>query len=156
MLYSTLIDYFKAVGNAVPEIKQHYHGDAEEIMNFQTTKLDYPVLWTETPDFRLNGDMDSKVLVYTGNISLLDQTQSRDKSTIQEKLKATQEIALKLLFQLEKDAENNTHYYSMTSTNLVAIDPSMVDGAVGWRLDYVITTFPDFTAYCEGYQEINI
>ena len=156
MLYAQLTKYFEDIGDALVGIRQHYHGDADEILNIQNTTLNYPILWTETPDFTIIGDADSKQLQYKGHITVLDQTNARDKSTIQKMLKSTQEIAIKLLFQLEQDAARNNHRYSMTRTNLVAIDPSMVDSAVGWRLDYVITTYPDLSPYCEEYTPVLI
>ncbi len=152
MTYAQISQYFEDLINRVPELKDFFHGDYNDINENDKSSIQYPCLWIETPDAQIIGDEDSHQMRWSTALVVLSESDPNNKKTIKYEREITYRIAVKVLQTILYDATSEYHNFQLSNNGLVAIPPRYADHLIGWQIPISIDTSLNCTAITSGYQ----
>jgi hypothetical protein len=148
--YITLIDYFERIAISGPSpvtaslstsvggFKYFTEGDTFDIISAATSKLTYPVLWLETPTWKLEDEGSTMVF----NVALVALTKALKDNRRDQQLKRNdmETLLLAVLKQLNHDAMNarNKIRIDMNMVRATEIDRVWDSSNWGWRMEFEI------------------
>lgn len=136
--YSEYMAYFRSLYEANPDIKDFVSGDSNRILSQDRSKLDYPVLWVESPE--INWAFQNGVFkqIFQGAFVVLKNAQSEYWQQEDFAMDQTAKITAELIKQMRNDAENGIISMDSTRFNSNPILTYGHDNDHGWRTEVSI------------------
>lgn len=127
--------YFTALAEAHRDIRDFAYGNSERILNRQRSKIKYPLLWLEVPDFSENKFSEEGGVLYGSMVILMNYKKGDSKQYLEREeltLKIMQQIVARMI---EESAEGSIRLLS-NNIKIEACDPWSADNDLGWRIDF--------------------
>lgn len=158
MTYTDIKNYFETIAAAHRDIMDFREGDADEILEAERSKINYPCLWMETPDVSPEGDTDSYEFRWNGAYTILINSKTGNKDRVDYNLERAFLIASQILVRLRNDMMSGIFYRcSMSGASMERIFTINNDNDQGFRCQYSILAPPprkclDTSVWNESYE----
>lgn len=137
--------YFRQLGDRHPGINQVVIGDSEEILSVDRSKLNYPVLWIETP--RVSWEfLDNPRRYYSLVFVVLENSPTDAWQHQQYLLDKTLTITEQLLAKMRDDMNDQLIFVDMATAQSDAILGYGHDHDYGWRTSFRVRSYMDSCA----------
>jgi hypothetical protein len=124
-------EYFRRLATISPDIQEFVVGDSEQILSLDRSKMDYPVLWLETPTIRWDFDRVGS-REYDFHIVILSNSPIDTWAYQQYILNQTAEITHWLLAKLKSDHADEVLQLSFSASSQPIVGYGH-DHDYGWR-----------------------
>jgi hypothetical protein len=127
------MQHLKLAGNFV-------HGGTKELREAVVSATSYPLLLMDTPfiDIKDSGSAvfgkaksDFTVVMAAPNVH-------KSKAEIDDLWVEAEEICMDIISRLKRDAKNKLHYVDVSELDMTPIDPLLIDGCIGWRIEFTL------------------
>jgi hypothetical protein len=140
MIYKDLKDYFKQIADEHVDIKSFVQGDASDLRKQILSVSEYPLLWFGMPMLNIStvggnvwGKSKDDFVVLVNAPDQHTTKEERDNLWT-----LTEQICLDIISRLIKDRKEKKHSINLDIMDLVPVDPLLVDGVIGWRVEFEI------------------
>lgn len=141
--YLELATYFEGLTASVTGLKGVTVGADEEMLNQQATRIVYPHLRVDTPEFRLVDDDDTPRTRYTFTMFVLTNEPSKTNREANIKLSAMATLCEQILKQLYEDADAGKFDLVTGEKQGDAVRQWSGDNLYGWWFTVVIELYSD-------------
>lgn len=128
--------YFDRVAREHPEIKSFYEIDEEEIVSGLRSKVSYPVLLVECPDFSVFDNSGNTDALIPSGLAILSPCKPGDYAKRRELLASNEIIVLDIISRLREDNKNGVFYINSNDFVWRKISGWSNDSLCGWRLEF--------------------
>jgi hypothetical protein len=117
------------------------HGGVSKLRADVLSKMNYPLMWLETPFIEINSSVSAvftkkkSAIVILGQMNVLNESEEQQD----DKLDMLEGIALDIITKLAKDGRDGIHKIDISECDLDPIDPLLVDNCIGWRFEFSLT-----------------
>ena len=128
-------NYLLVLGHGNSKIKTVSHGDYEEILEIESTAIEYPLHWVETPEIGFSGDEDHIQEQFNCAIVIAIAADPKDKNQRIIAESDSHELILDTVKKLIQDHRSGK--FTNLDIRSFRADPVQVntDNGVGWRLE---------------------
>lgn len=129
-----LVAYFQGLVDWHPDLVEFHYGDSERIQSADRTRINYPILWLETPDiqYRFRSDFDKH---YKCFFVLLANTREDDWQGQDELKHQLATVMDHLILKIHEDKGQGILIPDLSSLTADYIFPRFgTDHCVGWRM----------------------
>ncbi len=141
--YLELATYFEGLTATVTDLKGVTVGADEEMLNQQATRILYPHLRVDTPEFRLMDDDDTPRTRYTFTLFVLTNEPLKTNVQANAKLSAMATLCEKILKRLYVDADAGKFDLVIGEKPGDAVRQWSGDNLYGWWFTVVIDLYSD-------------
>ena len=141
--YLELASYFEELPDSISALKGVTVGADEEMLNQQATRIVYPHLRVDTPEFRLVDDDDTPRTRYTFTMFVLTNEPSKTNREANIKLSAMATLCEQILKQLYEDADAGKFDLVVGEKPGDAVRQWSGDNLYGWWFTVIIELYSD-------------
>lgn len=141
--YLELCNYWPTLTTSVPALKGVTVGADEEMLNQQNSRIQYPHLRVDTPEWSLVDDDDTPRTRYKFTLFVLTNEPKKTNAEANIKLSAMATLAQNILKQLYADADAGKFDLVLGDKNGDAVRQWSGDNDYGWWFNVTIDLFTD-------------
>ena len=143
--YAHFINYFSVLAIEHNEIAMCYELDEEEILSGIRSKIKYPCLMLEAPDFGLYDNKTNTDSVVPTGITILSPSKPGDFERRKELLISHERIMLDIVSRLRADDRQGNWHVDTNQLRYNKVGPVFSDHCYGWRLEVRYQRWVDLT-----------
>lgn len=147
--YAYFISYFSQLAEEHCEIAMCYELDEEEILSGLRSKIKYPCLMLEVPDFGLYDNKVNTDSVVPSGITILSPVKPGNPDKRKELLISHERIMLDIVSRLREDDRRARWHVDTNQLRYNKVGPVFSDHCYGWRLEVRYQRWVDLTVKAE-------
>jgi hypothetical protein len=125
--------HLKLAGNFV-------HGGTKELRAAILSSKKYPLLLLDTPfiDIKDNGSATFGKAKSDFTVVMAAPNVHKTEEEIDDLWEEAEEICMDIISKLKKDAKAKLHTVDISELDMTPIDPLLIDGCIGWRIEFTL------------------
>jgi len=142
--FSDFISYFRKIQEEHTELVYFVHGTAADVMGLSRSELEYPCLWLETPELKIQ---ENQAMEVTGSRSaafmILWNAPEKSAEEVDLIWSKTEELALDVLSRMRKDRRERKINFNLNGVTVDPISTLFIDNDYGWRVEFTLARHLD-------------
>jgi len=133
------IAYCKKFADNHIQIKDFDYGGSDRILNRERSRIKYPLLWAEIPDFSQKKEEEDGG-IFSGALVILHNYKPGNNTQRLEREESTYQIMLQIVTRIFEEAADGEIILINKEIKIEPIDPWSGDNDLGWRIDFSLQT----------------